>query len=244
MPSGKELRYRILQYLLAKEHSGDSSLADEREIAIDLSVTEQDIIDQIDILESKGAIVANRTFTGAAPMLTRAGKALLEELEKSLDERRETETFEEIVNVRPEYVRPSPGEFEWDVFICHATEDKDIFVRKLAGELAEKGIRVWYDEFALTVGDSLRESIDKGILKSRFGIVVLSPSFFNKNWPQRELNALTARDSRNQKVILPIWLNVDRAVVYQHSPLLADIYAARAEEGIEKVVNELMRVFK
>ena len=49
-----------------------------------------------------------------------------------------------------------------DVFICHASEDKDAFVRALAEALRSHHVEVWYDEFALDVGDSLREAIDRG----------------------------------------------------------------------------------
>ena len=53
-----------------------------------------------------------------------------------------------------------------DVFICHASEDKDEFVRPLAEALKSNHIEVWYDEFALYVGDSLREAIDRGLATS------------------------------------------------------------------------------
>ncbi|MGA9762644.1 MAG: DUF1883 domain-containing protein [Gaiellaceae bacterium] len=79
---------------------------------------------------------------------------------------------------------------EFDVFISHATEDKDAVVRPLAVALQERGLRVWYDEFELKIGDSLRQKIDQGIAKSRFGVVVLSHSFFAKGWPQYELDGL------------------------------------------------------
>ena len=62
-----------------------------------------------------------------------------------------------------------------DVFICHASEDKDEFVRPLAEALRAHHLEVWYDEFALEVGDSLREAIDRGLAASRYGIVVLIP---------------------------------------------------------------------
>ena len=65
----------------------------------------------------------------------------------------------------------------FDAFICHANEDKDDFVRPLAEALKSHHLKVWYDEFALDVGDSLREAIDRGLTESRYGIVVLSPSF-------------------------------------------------------------------
>ena len=68
----------------------------------------------------------------------------------------------------------------YDVFICHASEDKASFVKELAEELRERNVSVWYDEFSLNLGDSLVKSIDKGIADSAYGIVVLSPSFFAK----------------------------------------------------------------
>jgi hypothetical protein len=91
-------------------------------------------------------------------------------------------------------------DFEWDVFVSHASEDKDSFVRELAQELGRKGVRVWYDEFTLSVGDSLRQSIDKGLAKSRYGIVILSHNFFVKDWPQKELDGLVVRERNGQKV--------------------------------------------
>ena len=82
----------------------------------------------------------------------------------------------------------------YDVFICHASEDKDDFVRPLAEALRAHHIEVWYDEFSLRVGDGLRQAIDRGLVNSQFGIVVLSPAFFRKRWTQRELNGLVARE--------------------------------------------------
>ena len=131
---------------------------------------------------------------------------------------------------------------EHDLFICHAGEDKEDFVRPLAQELRDKRLKVWYDEFQLTVGDSLREAIDKGLASSQYGIVVLSPHFFTKRWPQRELNGLVARENaEGSKLILPIWHNIEHDEVAQHSPLLADLYPIRSSCGLEKVVNELLR---
>jgi hypothetical protein len=132
--------------------------------------------------------------------------------------------------------------FEWDAFISHATEDKDSFVRELAQELVREGITVWYDEFTLRVGDSLRRSIEKGLSNSRYGIVVLSPSFFRKEWPQSELDGLVTRERNGEKVILPVWLDVDREAVAQYSLILADRVAVKANEGMDKVVAQLLLV--
>src|SRR5579864_5637094 len=72
---------------------------------------------------------------------------------------------------------------QWDFFISHASEDKQAIARPLADALLAMGIRVWYDDFSLAVGDSLRESVDRGLSRSRFGIVILSHHFFSKHWP-------------------------------------------------------------
>jgi len=113
-----------------------------------------------------------------------------------------------------------------DVFICHASEDKDDFVRPLAEALRSHHVDVWYDEFTLTVGDSLREAIDRGLATSQFAIVVLSPFFFQKRWPQRELNGLVAREmGENRHLVLPVWHNVGRDDVLSFSPPLADLLA-------------------
>ena len=74
----------------------------------------------------------------------------------------------------------------YDVVICHESEDKSGFVRPLAEALRDSHVEVWYDEFSLRVGDSLRQSIERGLAQSRFGIVVLSPNFFAKRWPIRQ----------------------------------------------------------
>lgn len=236
--AGRQLRHKILRYLLDKEHDPKAGLADLTKIAADLGAREDEVDDQIDILDSQGAIKANRTFGGASPTLTGYGKAMLEELDEASLPRHESEQ------------EPTPSimqggdQFEWDVFISHASEDKETFVKELANKLRENGLRVWYDEFTLSVGDSLRRSIDKGLARSRYGIVVLSPRFFAKEWPQKELDGLVARERNGQKVILPVWLDIDYEGVARYSPMLADRVAAKANEGLDIVVEKLMRVLR
>lgn len=83
---------------------------------------------------------------------------------------------------------------EWDVFISYASEDKDAIARPLAESLKAKGLRVWHDDFALLVEDSLPKKIDHGLANSRFGIVILSRHFFEKHWPEQELSGLATRE--------------------------------------------------
>ncbi len=138
----------------------------------------------------------------------------------------------------------APEQIGYDAFISHASEDKKVFVKPLADALNSMDYRVWYDEFELRVGDSLRQSIDQGLVNSRFGIVVLSPAFFAKNWPQYELNGLTAREMDGHKVILPIWHMVNRDDVLNYSPALADKVALSTRRmSVKKIAKALAGVF-
>ncbi len=128
----------------------------------------------------------------------------------------------------------------WDIFISHASEDKDAFVRELANELTAKGLKVWYDEFTLTIGDSLRRSIDQGLANSQYGIVVLSHNFFSKEWPQRELDGLVAKEISSGKLILPIWHDVTKDDVARFSPILADRLAVTSDRGMNNIIKEIM----
>jgi TIR domain len=133
----------------------------------------------------------------------------------------------------------------YDVFISHAGEDKEDFVRPLVKLLQSHRVEVWYDEFTLTPGMSLRRSIDAGLMKSRFGVVVLSPSFFGKDWPEWELNGLVQRQlSGTRSVILPIWHNVTHREVAQYSLPLADIIAIQSSAGVEDVVDRLLNTIR
>ena len=130
---------------------------------------------------------------------------------------------------------------KWDFFISHASEDKSDVVEPLAIELAARGAAVWYDRWTLQIGDSLSEKIDEGLASSEFGIVVLSPHFFAKPWPKRELNGLVQREIEGKKVILPVWHRVDHAFVAQHSPTLADKMAGSTTDGIPILAQRLLQ---
>ena len=133
----------------------------------------------------------------------------------------------------------------YDIFICHASEDKNVLVRPLANALKKENIVVWYDEFELKPGDSLRESIDRGLAKSRFGVVVLSPNFFKKKWTNRELSGLTARQMNGDpQIIIPIWHNITIDDVLEYLPPLADVFSIQSRIGIKKVARKLVQTVR
>lgn len=131
-----------------------------------------------------------------------------------------------------------------DVFISHASEDKDGVVRQLAQELDDLGLSVWYDEFTLKVGDSLRRNIDAGLATCRYGVVVVSRSFFAKNWPQYELDGLVTREMADgAKLILPVWHDVTKDEVIASSPTLADKVALRtADLTVREIAEQIVAV--
>src|SRR5690606_10048068 len=100
------------------------------------------------------------------------------------------------------------NEKEWDVFISHASVDKDDFVSGLVISLTKFNIKTWYDSDQLTIVDSLYKTIDIGLIKSRFGILVISINFLKKKWPEYEYRSLLAREINGKKVILPVWHNI------------------------------------
>lgn len=132
----------------------------------------------------------------------------------------------------------------YDFFISHASDDKEGFVRSFATELESRGAKVWYDEASLKVGDSLRRSIDRGLSSSRFGVVVLSEAFFRKEWPQRELDGLTALETADgESRILPIWHKVSKDEVASFSPVLADRLALNTStKSIREIADDLMEL--
>ena len=137
---------------------------------------------------------------------------------------------------------PNAKQQEWDVFVSYASEDRESVARPLATILRDFGLRVWYDEMELRVGDNLRRKIDAGLKRCRFGVVILSASFFGKHYPESELSGLDQREQDGGKVILPVWHDVDVAAVRRHSPRLADRVALKWQDGIESVAAGLLEV--
>ncbi|TKG89804.1 DUF1883 domain-containing protein [Puteibacter caeruleilacunae] len=143
-------------------------------------------------------------------------------------------------NKPPEY---DFEEREYDVFISHASEDKAEVVRPLATALKAEGLAVWYDEFELKIGDSLRRKIDKGLANSRFGIVVLSKDFIRKGWTNYELDGIITKSMTNEQVVLPIWHNITKKEVVDYSPSLADKLARNtATYTVEEIAIEIAEV--
>lgn len=131
------------------------------------------------------------------------------------------------------------------MFISHASEDKDEVVRLLAKALLDRGLKVWYDEFELRIGDSLRRKIDKGLSNSRFGVVVLSRNFIRKGWTNYELDGIITKAVSGEQVMLPIWHNITKQEIVDYSPSLADKLARNTSSStIDEIADEIAELIK
>jgi hypothetical protein len=159
----------------------------------------------------------------------RSQKRLLDDLRRQQDEFRHVQ--ERHVGKAVELVSREPSLLatrQHHAFISHASEDKDDVVRPLAEKLVQAGFDIWYDEQQLTVGDSLRRSIDRGLAAARFGI-----------------DGLVAKEMEGDKVILPLWHKVSKNEVLRYSPSLADKLALNtATHTLDELVEQLAPVLK
>jgi hypothetical protein len=126
-----------------------------------------------------------------------------------------------------------------DVFICHDSRDKD-FAEKLAFDLGNSLVKVWYDAYSLEIGDSLTSKIQDGISKAKFGIIVISKNFLsNEKWVKFELQSLmTKQIVTTQKVILPIWHGISADDLKEYYWLL-DKVALNSDIGIKGIAFKI-----
>jgi hypothetical protein len=136
---------------------------------------------------------------------------------------------------------------KYDVFISHASHDKDKIARPLAEALKELNLKVWYDEFSLQIGDDLPKKIDKGIEDSRIGIIILSPHFIKQSfWTKYEFDALKIMHRQEKQILLPIWSNVsEKDIENFHKPLLK-ILGRKIDKKytIQKISQEILELLK
>lgn len=136
-------------------------------------------------------------------------------------------------------------EYEFDVFVSHANDNKQSFVDSLSAGLNRLGIKVWYDSSILDWGDDWKAKIKEGLEKSRFGIVVLSPQFIGREWTTKELiELLNRQNERHEKVVLPLLYNLTIDDMKAKYPDLAPIQARsiREDEDAKDVVIDFARI--
>jgi TIR domain-containing protein len=106
-----------------------------------------------------------------------------------------------------------------DVFLCHAWDDRGGAAKELHDLLVSRGVSVWFSEKDVALGTPLLREIDKGLAKSRVGIVLVTPALLSRlrgeGVADKELSALLARD-----LLVPIVHNTTYEALREVSPLL------------------------
>lgn len=112
-------------------------------------------------------------------------------------------------------------------FISHDSRDKEDIAKPIVHGLIQQSCPVWFDEYSLKVGDSLRESIEKGIKEAKKCILILTPNFLNNSgWTKTEFNSVFTKDLlKNDRSILPVWCDVTKEDIFEYSPMLLDTVA-------------------
>jgi hypothetical protein len=167
-----------------------------------------------------------------------------QDIDQSVQERLRTFALEQNMTVSfrgPAYAAQVDKMLKPIAFISHDSRDKDEIARPLAQGLQQLGVPVWYDEYSLHVGDSLRESIEAGLRATRFCILVLTPNFLSKGgWPKREYDTAFTRELiENVHLFLPVWHEVTKQDVFEYSPILADRVGVPWSDGVEQVCRKL-----
>ncbi|CAH1002258.1 hypothetical protein LEM8419_03177 [Neolewinella maritima] len=220
--------HNLSQFKRGKAHRYTGGLAKRSPVRLVIPSTGQWHV-TVDMDGMRGTVRSSvRMLPGALPTL-RQSNSPLSTLVRDKDE------FTGIGSSSPEY----------DVFVSHASEDKNDVVRALVLALQAQGLSVWYDELVMQIGDSLRRSIDAGLSRSRFGIVVISPAFIAKPWTNYELDGIVSNSISGKQRMLPIWHNVGREEVLSFSPSLADKLArSTSNVSIEDIAIEIAGVVK
>lgn len=120
---------------------------------------------------------------------------------------------------------------KYDVFISHASADKEEYVDKLKAALDKLGVKIFYDKDTIGWGDKWKEKILEGVEKSEFAIIVISQNFFGRVWTEKELNEFLNRQNKNgQKIILPILHNITIEDLKREYPDIAEIQALNTKK--------------
>jgi len=145
-----------------------------------------------------------------------------------------------------EYARKRSESEKPLAFISHDSRDKDKFVRELAHEMTRKFCTVWYDEYSLKVGNSLRSTIERGLKETKKCILILSKNFLaNEGWGKAEFDSVFTREIlERENVILPVWLDVDVRDVFNYSPRLSDKVGLSSSLAVKEVARRLANEIK
>lgn len=129
-----------------------------------------------------------------------------------------------------------------DIFICHASGDKEQYVYPFVTAIREHGITYWLDEAEIGWGAGITRKINEGIGVAKYVVVFLTDSFLHRNWPQVELgSALNLEASTSETVVLPL-LIAPAESIFNKYPLLRDKLYLKWDDGLLRIIPALLRL--
>ena len=134
--------------------------------------------------------------------------------------------------------------YQYDVFLSYAIEDKIELASELCPKLEQLGLKVWYAGNELIVGESIHDIIMEGLSKSRFGVVLVTKTYFEKQWTLQELYTLMAREQDGQRVVIPVFHKITPEEVALYNKLLAEKWALTTSLGLDHVVDKIVERVK
>jgi RES domain-containing protein len=133
------------------------------------------------------------------------------------------------------------------IFLCHASEDKDDIVRPVKEALFSRNINSWLAEAELTLGDSITNKVNKGLGEAEYVVVFISPAFVKKPWPRKELDAALNREARTgRKVVIPIVIHYPEERVDYSSflPIAEDKLYGVWDGNPDKLAEQIQRAIR
>ena len=107
-----------------------------------------------------------------------------------------------------------------DIFLCHAWDDRRGVATELHNLLEAQGVSVWFSERDVILGQPFLREIDRGLAKSRTGLVLVTPALLkrvdSRGVSDKELSELIARD-----LLIPVVHKTTYDELRKVSPLLA-----------------------
>lgn len=215
---------------MINEWSKDLLKAEKRFITIRYNADESELdISKLDGSIYKRAIYGNLSFIKMvkgedhSPYLTLCKRAL------------------ELDNDPPEFIKKLKGIFDmYDIFIYHASEDKETVAKPLYESLKKRGVISFIDCVAINWGDSLVAKINTALQKSKYVITIILEDSINKAWPMKELNAvLSAEIGSEQTKLLPLMVG-DGDALLKKLPLLADKLFHSYDDNIEEIADKIV----
>lgn len=141
----------------------------------------------------------------------------------------------------PEFVNLDKGQIRmFDVFICHASEDKPDIAHPLNEALKSENLRVFIDDEQIFLGDSLIDEINSALRRSRFVVAIISAKSIKKGWPMQELRSVLSQQiSTGSKRLIPVIKKEDLAEVMQELPLLHDTFHFQFDNNAKAAAEQI-----